>query len=205
VSVEIRRDVFAEKLREQLYSPSSSRGVPLIIHRAAHGDFAPFLKAAVPAHRSGPDFIADGMYLSVTCSEDLPFIDSAAAARLNKGNIFGNYRVEQQHRACEMWARGRIPSGYHQPVRTDIPVLIFSGYMDPVSPSEWGEGVARLLPNSRLISIRHLAHLPDGLAHMECLDDLILDFLSRGDTRGLDTSCVQQMSAPEFQIEVLGR
>ena len=50
-----QRDVFAE----------SARRIPLIIHQAAQGDFAPFLKDAIPTDRSKPDFIADGMYLSV--------------------------------------------------------------------------------------------------------------------------------------------
>jgi pimeloyl-ACP methyl ester carboxylesterase len=61
VTVEIQRDIFAEKLRFRMYSPDGARRVPLIIHQAARGDFRPFLKEAIPADRSVPDFIADGM------------------------------------------------------------------------------------------------------------------------------------------------
>jgi pimeloyl-ACP methyl ester carboxylesterase len=202
-TVEIKRDVFAEKLRTQLYAPLGARQVPFIIHRAAQGDFAPFLKIAIPTNRSVPDFIADGMYLSVICAEDVPFIDPAFAASLNKGNLFDNYRVTHQRRGCGLWPRGRLPKGYDQPVVSNIPALIFSGYMDPVTPPEWGEGVAGHLPNSKHVIIRHHAHMPDGLTHMECLDKLILDFLSQGNARNLDISCVEQMTAPEFQTEAL--
>ena len=202
-TVEIQRGVFAEKLRTQLYAPLGARQVPFIIHWATQGDFAPFLKIAIPTNRSVPDFIADGMYLSVTCAEDVPFIDPAFAASLNKGNLFDNYRVTHQRLGCGLWPRGRLPKGYAQPVVSNIPALIFSGYMDPVTPPEWGEGVAGHLPNSQHVIIRHHAHMPDGLTHMECLDKLILDFLSQGNARNLDISCVEQMTAPEFQTEAL--
>lgn len=198
--VEIKLDVFAEKLRTLLYAPATSRQIPFIIHHAAQGDFTPFLKAVIPADRYAPEAIADGMYLSVTCSEDTPFIDTAFAARLNKGNIFDNYRVTQQRRACGLWARARLPKGYGQPISSDIPVLIFSGYVDPVTPPAWAEGVAGHLVNSKHVILRHGAHLPYGLAHIECLDKLILDFLTQGNAKALDTSCVEQMTAPEFQI-----
>lgn len=202
-TVEIQRDVFAEKLRGHLYAPSSARQIPFIIHQAAHDDFAPFLKVAIPVNRSAPDFVADGMYMSVTCAEDTSFIDPVAAARMKGGNLFGTYRISQQRRACELWPLAPLPKGYNQPVVSNIPVLIFSGYMDPVTPPEWGERVARDLPNSKHVIIRHHAHMPVGLTHMECLDKLILDFLLQGNARNLDTSCVEQMNAPAFQIEAL--
>jgi pimeloyl-ACP methyl ester carboxylesterase len=199
-TVEIQRDVFTEKLRSQLYTPAGGREIPFAIHEAAQGDFAPFLKMAIPANRSAPDFIAEGLYLSVTCAEDVPFIDAAAAARMNAGNLFDNYRVFQQRRACSMWPRGRLPKGYAQPVVSHAAVLIFSGYMDPVTPPEWGEGVARHLLNSKHVIIRHHAHVPIDLSHIECLDKLILEFLSRGSAKELDTSCVEQMMPPPFRF-----
>ncbi|HSP46131.1 MAG TPA: alpha/beta hydrolase, partial [Chthoniobacterales bacterium] len=64
VTVEIQRDVFAEKLRSRMYSRDGDARIPLIIHEAAQGNFIPFLKEAIPPDRSNPDFIADGMYLS---------------------------------------------------------------------------------------------------------------------------------------------
>ncbi len=83
VTVEIQRDVFAEKVRTMLYAEDKARRIPFMVHRAATGDFAPFLQEAIKP--SIPDFIADGMYLSVTCAEDVPFIDQAEAAKLNAG------------------------------------------------------------------------------------------------------------------------
>ena len=198
VTVEIQRDIFAEKIRNLLYSRASAARVPLLVHQGAKGDFGPFLKETMQ-ERFGP--LADGMYLSVTCAEDVPFIDQAEAAQVNAGNAFGNYRVEQQTRACELWPRGTIPDGYHEPVSADVPVLIVSGNLDPVSPPERGEEVARHLPNSRHIVIAHSAHIHDGLTNVECIDDLMLEFLAKGDARDLDVACVERIEPPPFVTE----
>jgi pimeloyl-ACP methyl ester carboxylesterase len=194
--VEIQRDIFAEQIRNFLYSRDQANWIPLIIHQAVNDDFQPFLRQAI-----GPaptDLIADGMYLCVTCAEDVPFIDQAEAERMAVDNPFGDYRVFQQTRACGMWPRGKIQADYREPVRSDVPALIFSGNLDPVTPPERGEEVARYLANSRHVIIQEAAHGPFGLTNMDCVDRLILEFLDKGDAKNLDVNCVQQMKPPPF-------
>ncbi|MGH8494784.1 MAG: alpha/beta hydrolase [Gammaproteobacteria bacterium] len=198
VTVEIRRDVFAEKLRSRMYDAQNARRLPFVVHQAALGDFGPFLDLAIPTGRANPDFVANGMYLSVTCAEDTAFINPAEAARLNEGTFFGDYRVFQQRRACSMWPRARLPDDYHRPVVSDAPVLIISGDMDPVTPPEWAAEVASHLPNSRHVVIPHEAHAPGGLSNLECLDGMIMDFLDRGDAKAVNASCVDKMLPPPF-------
>ena len=194
--MEIQRDIFAEKIRTWLYGQDKARKIPFIVHRAAQGDFAPFLHAAISS--SIADFIADGMYLCVTCAEDVPFIDQAEAAKLNATNPFGNYRVFQQTRACSLWPRGNIPAGYRDPVSSDIPVLIFSGNKDPITPPQRGDEVAKYLPNSRHIIVPAAGHGLDGLSDQACVDRVIIDFMDKGNARDLDTTCVEQMAPPPF-------
>jgi pimeloyl-ACP methyl ester carboxylesterase len=200
VMLEVQRGVFAEKIRTWMYNRDQASRIPLIIHQAAHGDFGPFLREAI--RPSIPDFIADGMYLSVTCAEDVPFIDQAEAARLNAGNPFGNYRVFQQTRACGMWPQGKIPADFREPVSSNIPVLIFSGNMDPVTAPQRGEEVARYLPNSRHVIIPQAGHGVDGLTEPECADRIIMEFMEKGDAKQLNVSCVERMAPPPFVTEV---
>ncbi|MDT7540457.1 MAG: hypothetical protein QOE33_361 [Acidobacteriota bacterium] len=205
VLIKIRGDVFAEKLRSRMYDPAGARRLPFIIHRAAQGDFGPFLKLTIheddPASASSDFSIADGMYLSVTCAEDVPLIDPVEAARVNRGTFFGDYRVREQRRACRNWRRAALPAGYDQPVASDVPVLVFSGYMDPVTPPAWGAEVASHFPNGTNVVIRHHAHMFDGLTNIECLDRVTLDFLQRASVKNLDTSCLNLMLPPPFYIE----
>ena len=197
--LEIQRDIFAEKIRTWMYGREQASRIPLIIHQAAHGDFGPFLREAIGP--SIPDFIADGMYLSVTCAEDVPFINQEEAAKLNAGNPFGNYRVFQQTRACSMWPQGKIPPAFLEPVSSNVPVLLFSGNMDPVTPPQRGEEVARHLPNSRHVIIPQAGHGVDGLAEPECVDRIIMEFMDKGDVKDLDLGCVERMAPPPFATD----
>jgi pimeloyl-ACP methyl ester carboxylesterase len=195
-TVEIQRGVFGEKIRTWMYDRDKAARIPLIVHQAAGGDFAPFLRQAIGP--SIPDFVADGMYLSVTCAEDVPFINQEEAAKLNADNPFGNYRVFQQTRACGMWPRGKIPTDFLEPVSSNAPVLIFSGNMDPVTPPKYGEEVAKHLPNSRHIIIAEAGHGVDGLNDPGCVDRIAIEFLDKGDAKNLDVSCVKRMAPPPF-------
>lgn len=197
VKLEVQRDIFAEKIRMWMYGREQASRIPLIVRHAAQGDFSPFLREAI--RPSIPDFIADGMYLSVTCSEDVPFIDQEEAVRLNAGNPFGNYRVLQQTRACSMWPQGKIPPDFREPVASNIPVLIFSGNLDPVTPPQRGEEVARYLPNSRHVIIPQAGHGVDGLAEPQCADRIIMEFMEKGEATDLDVGCLGRMVPPPFE------
>jgi len=195
-TVEIQRGVFAEKIRAWMYGRDKAARIPLIVHHAANGDFAPFLQQAIQP--SIPDFVADGAYLSVTCAEDVPLINQEEAAGLNAGNPFGDYRVFQQTRACAMWPRGEIPTDFLEPVHSNAPVVIFSGNMDPVTPPKYGEEVAKYLSNSRHVIIPQAGHGGDGLTDPGCIDRITIEFLDKGDARNLDVSCVERMAPPPF-------
>ena len=194
--VEIQGGVFGEKIRTWMYDRDKATRIPLIVHHAAGGDFAPFLQQAIGP--SIPDFVADGMYLSVTCAEDVPFITQEEAAKLTAGNPFGNYRVFQQTRACGMWPRGEIPNDFLDPVSSNAPVLIFSGNLDPVTPPKYGEEVARHLSNSRHIIVAEGGHGVDGLKDPGCIDRIAIEFLDKADAKNLDVSCVERMARPPF-------
>jgi pimeloyl-ACP methyl ester carboxylesterase len=195
-TVEIQRGVFGEKIRTWMYDRDQAARIPLIVHHAAEGDFAPFLQQAIAP--SIPDFIADGMYLSVTCAEDVPFIDPEEATKLTADNPFGNYRVFQQTRACGMWPRGEIPADFLEPVRSTAPVLIFSGNMDPVTPPRYAEEVAGFLPNSWHVIIPEAGHGPFGLSDPGCVDRIAINFMDQGDSKNTDASCVEKMARPPF-------
>ena len=99
--------------------------------------------------------IALGMFLSLTCAEDIPFIDRGADRRRNPGFFPGDVRLRAHMAACESWPRGCLPAGYRDPVRSSVPVLILSGQFDPATPPRWGAEVAKHLPNSRHVVVPH--------------------------------------------------
>ena len=55
---------------------------------------------------------SNGMYLSVTCAEDLPMIKPGEGERNGVNTFLGDYRLRQQRAACANWRRGDLPKDY---------------------------------------------------------------------------------------------
>lgn len=94
-------------------------------------------------------------------------------------------------------ATGRATPGYRDPVRSDVPALVLAGALDPISPPEWAEAASRFLTHSTLI-------LRPGAGHLDwddCTHQLIAEFITRTDTKGMDTSCAARSRRAEFWVK----
>ena len=193
-SVRMSRAVFGERLRLMLYSLGSTARVPLVIHRAARGDWAPFA-ASSP---SGAIPAVSGMYLTITCSENAARITEEDIVRESRDTFLGEDRTRRHLRACQEWPRAEIPQGYYEPVVSETPVLILSGELDGVTPPSLAAAAARTLPQSRQILMRNEAH---GYWN-DCTQNLMAQFVTKASARDLDVSCVQKLRRPPFVTEI---
>ena len=82
--------------------------VPLIIHLAAQGNFVPLTQTALRYRKFLVGTDSNGMYLSVTCAEDLPWIKPGEGERMAANTFLGDYRLRQQREACALWPRGEV-------------------------------------------------------------------------------------------------
>jgi len=187
--VTLTRDHVAEVVRYMMYSAQGASYVPLYLHHAFNGNFEPIATFLI---RWRADGTFDGLYLSITCAEDVPFIAKDAAER-DDPTYLGSYRVRQQREACGEWPRGSVFPKQFEPVRSELPVLMTSGDLDPVTPAANADELAKTLPNSTHVRIPFGGHSPSGLAGLECLDDIKRTFIERGRVEGLDTSCVSKI------------
>ena len=187
--IEMTRDHVAEAIRYMLYSSAMAARVPQALAAAYRGDFSPVAEFLRQWRRDGT---FDALYLSITCAEDVPFV-AADAAEADDPTFLGGYRVRQQRAACAQWPRGAAPAWRDEPVRSDVPTLIISGVLDPVTPPEFGDEVARTLPNSLHLRVPSGAHGFRGLVGTDCIEDLKVAFIESGRTAGLDTSCVSKI------------
>jgi hypothetical protein len=78
-----------------------------------------------------------------------------------------------------------------------LPVLLLSGERDPVTPPEFGERVARELPNSLHVVVPHSGHGSDA----PCVEGIVRRFVERASVRGLDVSCVAKTPPPRFVVK----
>jgi pimeloyl-ACP methyl ester carboxylesterase len=192
--VTLTRDHVAEAVRYLLYSSYGASRVPLYLHQASRGDFAPIADFLIRWRARGT---FDGLYLSITCAEDVPFV-AADAAELDAPTFLGGYRVRQQRAACAEWPHGNRPADTQTPVQSAVPVLLLSGTLDPVTPPSNADVVARTLPQSLVIRVPSGGHSPAGLSGLDCLRNLQYDFVASASVRHLDTSCVTRIVRPGF-------
>ncbi|HEV7890589.1 MAG TPA: alpha/beta fold hydrolase [Pyrinomonadaceae bacterium] len=202
IPLKLSRDLAGEAIRYMLYQPDAASRIPLYIHLAARGDFAPLAKSAILYRRQIVATGSNGMYLSVTCAEDLPWIKQGVGKRNGERTFLGDYRLRQQRAACALWPRGEIPKGYSEPTRSGVPALILTGQWDPVTPPVYGDTAARFLTNSLHVVVPHGGHGFGGLSGLDCIENLVADFVERGTTKGLDTSCVKSIRRRGFQLEL---
>lgn len=200
--IRLSRDLAAEAVRYMLYSTAGSSRMPLFLHLAAEGNFKPLAQTALFFRRVLVDGGGSGLYLSVTCAEDLPWIAPGVGERNAVGTFLGDYRLRQQREACAEWPRGEIPKDYSSPVHSTVPALLLTGQWDPVTPPAYGDLVAKNFPNSMHIVVTSGGHGFDGLENIGCVDDLIAEFVTRGTAKGLDTSCLKNVHRQGFLLKL---
>jgi len=190
---------FHSKIRSLMYTPYGMRQIPFIIHQSYIGNWQPFIDL-FPSESFYNDFIAEGLYLCVTCAEDVPYITKQESDSITVGTFMGDYRIKQQKNACEHWSRGIIPDDFFEPLNSSIPTLVFSGYFDPVTPPSMAEQIVQTLPNSFLISIKTMSHTSDGLSNEECFNKIIIDFLNMPEIKP-NSECIAEMLPDEYKTK----
>lgn len=199
-TVTLSRDLAAEAIRYMLYQTRFASRIPWVLDNAAKGNYTPLAEAAVFFRKVIVATGATGMYLSVTCAEDLPFTKYAESVKAGAGTFLGNYRLEQQREACSFWPRGDIPKDYAKPVKSDVPTLILTGQWDPVTPPSAGDAAAKHLPNSLHMVLPSGGHGFAGLTGTECINDLTTAFVAAGTAKNLNTSCLKVIRREGFQL-----
>jgi len=200
VAVRVTRGTIAEGIRGLLYSSATATRIPLLVHKAYAGDLVPLAEAAAQRSYDIAHALAIGMLLSVTCSEDFPFIDPAQVAGHTAGSFLRDTRIREQTAACAEWPKAKVRRDVKAPVRSRVPVLLVSGERDPVTPPPFAERVARTLPNAIQVVVPYSGH--GGRFH-PCGAKIEAEFLESGlkRGRGLDTSCLAEVRMPPFALK----
>ena len=200
-SVLLSKEVFADRLRQTLYSPAAAAYVPYAIERSYVLDYAPLAEMIDTTTRRFASVVDVGANLSTTCAEDIPFITEREVRRTSADSFEGDLRVRAQQRACRIWKVEPVTAAFNNPVRTNIPILMVSGSDDPASPPKYAELALPFLPNARRILVKEASHVTE----LPCTDKLKVEFVLAGSARGLDlSSCSGSFVRPSFATSMNG-
>ncbi|HEX8622390.1 MAG TPA: alpha/beta hydrolase [Allosphingosinicella sp.] len=191
--------LFGELVRMELYTPATAGRLFGALAEAARGDFGFWKDRADRLGRFwSREGVSLGMFLSVTCADFMSPGAAKAAERLGAGTFAGAYRARQQSAACAEWPVPRTASGFHRPVRADVPVLLISGELDPVTPPDWSAKAARTLKRGRRVIIRHNGHALGAAA--ACVAGMMTAMVEAGRADRIDTGCADDLPPPKFSL-----
>lgn len=195
--VELPRDFVTGVLRAALYSSAGASLVPLFIDQMHGGDFNGLLALAIGGIVPAVATNYWGMFYSVICAEDLPWIDDLKSRRDAAGTFLGDSTADMYEMVCSGREWGIVTENYHAPVRSGVPALVLSGNLDPVTPPRWGDKLVETLSNARHVVVPGLGH---GAGAAGCVPDLIERFLRDAAVAALDDACVQELQRPPFFV-----
>jgi pimeloyl-ACP methyl ester carboxylesterase len=180
------RDVVLSALQPLTYAPETAVLLPEMLALASRGDFGPLLAANPALSTNLAEQINTALHFSVTCAEDAPRINPAMEERALAG-LPTQHLARQLVAVCDIWPRGSAAPDLATPVRSDKPVLLISGGMDPVTPPAYGAEVAKGFPNSKHIVAPGYGHIVSPQA---CGPRLIAAFVDSAGFAKLPETCV---------------
>ena len=179
-------DTVIGALQPLTYAPEAASLIPELLALARNGDYAPLIAASLVSVGDLPYQFSPALHYSVTCAEDVPRV--TRAERID-GVPDGRVRVLARRAisVCDQWPKGTYPPDFTTPVQSDVPVLLLSGGLDPVTPPAYGDEVAKGLPHSRHIVARGFGHIVSPQA---CAPRLIAAFVDTAGFATLPQSCI---------------
>jgi pimeloyl-ACP methyl ester carboxylesterase len=187
-------DTFINYIFDALYSTWLIPSLPLIITQVADGNYTQ-MSQVVNGKLSEDKSISLGLFLTINCSEKSPFssikdaIDNAESVP-----ILGQYYLRNMNSSddtldeCALWGTGVPDPTDSEPVVSNVPVLIFNGEFDPITPPGWGELAAQTLSKSRVVTFPGIGH-GASLSGSSCARQIAVAFFADPQAQ-LDISCI---------------
>jgi pimeloyl-ACP methyl ester carboxylesterase len=195
-------DELAGSIRLLSYHPNSVALIPLLVHEAANGNYAPLASQFLMISETIGDALSIGMHNAVVCTEDLPFVDKEAIGREALEHTYiGAVQSDALDAICSVWPRGIMDADFKTPVVSDVPVLLLSGEADPITPPYFADQVAATLGN-----VRHLTGARQGHGQVlrGCMPDIIGRFIATASIVALREECFARVFAMPFFLDFSG-
>lgn len=186
-------DKFASVVHAMLLDLEKAVSIPLVVSRAAAGDYAPLKQAG-----SGDLPFTIGLMSSIWCNEPWTGLDAAG----RWGTEFDSYTTAQIaaiRKECNFVTKRPEPRAlWRLPIGSRVPVLALVGGADPQDPITNLSNLKQHFPDSRIVVFPHVGH-DFGIGG--CVDQMMADLADRGTTKGLDTTlCNGAVVVPPFPL-----
>jgi pimeloyl-ACP methyl ester carboxylesterase len=190
--VTVNRDVFVNGIRGILYSSNLTRLLPIIVEQAKADDYRALIAISSAVGDTG---MAIGASLTILCSEEMARITDNQITAANAKGFVGNAMIRIYQQACEFWPHAPLPAIYNEQLGAEVPTLLLSGAVDPITPPKWGDAMQLLMPNSVHFIAANTGH---NVSPVGCAPKLMAQFINQADFEDLDGSCLTEVKRPSF-------
>jgi pimeloyl-ACP methyl ester carboxylesterase len=199
--VVVRGAQVVDAIYAALHDPAAIPHIPRIVSAAAAGrtdELAPLVEG-----NQGPSRLSWGMRLSVWCAEEMPFErPERIAAQLSPAlGLGGIDETTTSPEVCRAWGVAPAPAIENEPVKSDVPTLVFAGELDPDTPPDWGRRLLVSMPNARYVELRGLSH---GAGSSPCGTQISRAFLA-DPLAPLDAGCSFRLRGADFSLSARPR
>ncbi|MFO1369745.1 MAG: alpha/beta fold hydrolase [Marinagarivorans sp.] len=186
---------FAQLLISALYSRELTSLLPRALQEAAEGNYQLLGTLSALAEANTEQLsIAEGLYYSIICNEDLATLPSDPTA---SPLFMGVNLVEEKLAVCASWPKtARLTSQVPHPKINHTPTFLLSGALDPVTPKPWADLVALTQLNHQMLEVPGGNHVVSPLG---CIPNLIAQFINTPTLR-LPTECSQAIAPLPFYL-----
>lgn len=184
--VSISGEKLASLVQKLAYQPEAMSILPLLIQTAEQGDYEP-LGALMNTAGAESNGIQAGLYMSVTCAEDMPRWKESSEANQY---LLGRDVRSEFDAACKLWPAGKMPADFAKTPILQIPTLMLSGDLDPVTPPSYVDSIVKQFPNGRSLVLKGSGH---GSMMRGCTARLVGQFIDRGEAKSIDATCLDSL------------
>ncbi|MEP6939956.1 MAG: alpha/beta hydrolase [Rudaea sp.] len=169
------------------YAPESAALLPLSIAEGLKGNYTPLAGQTQLLQEDMSASMSGGMQASVVCAEDADLLKDNPE---DASTLLGTSLADALRAMCSAWPHGTRPADFHDPIRSDAPVLILAGELDPVTPPRYGEQLMKTLANAKLLVAKGQGHNVIGRG---CIPKLVGEFVDTLNPKTLDTHCADAL------------
>lgn len=190
-------------IRSALYNEEDIAGLPEVIYALSRGS----MDLLAPLVREGlrddlDQSYSDGVHLSTNCREEVPFNDMQGAMRQANNHPYARDMMlsvlEYYQSVCQLWEVMPAAVESIQPAKIEVPALILSGSLDPVTPAKWSaqsQGRFNPLYRHEFVGVSH-----DVIAATYCAAIVAAYFLEDPKHDPLGHSCLKEDRRIRFRL-----
>ena len=188
----------AAGLFNAMYDTNLIPQLPNLIEQLKSGAVGPIIDQVTVQALEQINGTAEAQTAAVDCHDRGSFVDADKDQRALQEHPEDSTLLLFTSVSCKEFGVEPSTSGFNDPVRSDIPTLVFGDEYDPVTPPEQSKHAAETLSHATYVEFPGLGH-GAVFSGRQCPVGLFRSFLADPNA-SLDTRCVSTMGEPKWAV-----